>query len=64
MHDIRDLNTRLWVWIEQVYHQRPHEGLEGKTPLEVWRKDLTYIKQPLTLLNAIYNLPHIHPYLS
>ncbi|CAL7964384.1 transposase [Gammaproteobacteria bacterium] len=30
-----DLNVRLWAWLEQVYHCRPHEGLQGKTPIRV-----------------------------
>jgi putative transposase len=44
-----DLNARLWSWLEQVYHQRPHDGLHGKTPLEQWREDLVNVK-PLGLL--------------
>lgn len=36
-----DLNARLWAWIEQVYHQRRHGGLEDdKSPLDRWREDL------------------------
>lgn len=30
---LAELNARLWAWIEQVYHQRPHKGFEGLTPL-------------------------------
>jgi transposase InsO family protein len=30
------LNRRLWAWIEGEYHQTPHRGLNGKTPLEQW----------------------------
>ena len=40
-----DLNARLWAWIEQVYHVRPHGGLnDKKTPLERWRDDLTQVR--------------------
>jgi transposase InsO family protein len=39
-----DLNLRLWAWLEQVYHCNPHEGLQGKTPIERWREDLVHIK--------------------
>lgn len=39
-----DLNVRLWAWLEQVYHCRPHEGLQGKTPIDRWREDLLHIK--------------------
>jgi len=30
------LNTRLWTWIEAEYHQTPHAGLDGRTPLDQW----------------------------
>lgn len=47
INDIGDLNTRLWAWIEQFYHQQPHEGLADKmTPLACWRSELTHV-QPL-----------------
>jgi len=44
--NLEALNARLWVWIEQVYHRNPHSGLDAKTPLECWRKDLIKV-QPL-----------------
>ncbi len=30
------LNRRLWAWVEGEYHQAPHRGLGGDTPLERW----------------------------
>lgn len=42
--DIHDLNTRLWAWLEQVYHQRPHSSLTGNTPIERWRRDLMHVR--------------------
>jgi putative transposase len=30
------LNRRLWGWVEGEYHQTPHKGLEGQTPLDAW----------------------------
>ena len=30
------LNRRLWGWVEGEYHQRPHRGLDGKTPFDAW----------------------------
>ena len=30
------LNRRLWAWIEGEYHQSPHKGLDGATPLDRW----------------------------
>ena len=33
---IEALNRRLWAWIEGEYHQAPHRGLDGDTPLDRW----------------------------
>lgn len=30
------LNRCLWTWIEGEYHQTPHTGLDGRTPLDQW----------------------------
>lgn len=46
IHGLPDLNSRLWAYLEQVYHATPHEGLENKmTPIERWRRDLEHIRQ-------------------
>ena len=39
-----DLNARLWAWLEQVYHRRPHTGLGGMTPLARYQQDLPQIR--------------------
>lgn len=44
LNDLDDLNARLWAWIEQVYHRRPHGGLDGQTPLERYQQDLPNIR--------------------
>ena len=31
------LNLRLWSWLDQDYHTRPHSGLMGAAPAEVFR---------------------------
>ncbi|MCY0871393.1 MAG: DDE-type integrase/transposase/recombinase [Acidithiobacillus caldus] len=41
---LEDLNARLWAWLEQVYHQRPHGGLAGLTPLQRYQQDLPHIR--------------------
>lgn len=41
---LEDLNARLWAWLEQVYHRRPHAGLDGKTPLERFQQDLAKVR--------------------
>jgi transposase InsO family protein len=42
--DLSDLNARLWAWIERLYHQTPHNGLGGLTPLARYQKDLLKIR--------------------
>jgi putative transposase len=43
---LADLNTLLWAWIDQNYHQSVHKGLKGLTPLQRYQQDLSHI-QPL-----------------
>ncbi len=45
IHDLDDLNARLWAWIEQVYHRTPHSSLDDKTPLARFQQDLAQIRQ-------------------
>jgi len=33
---IEALNRRLWTYVEGEYHQAPHRGLDGDTPLDRW----------------------------
>lgn len=44
IQSLADFNARLWAWTERVYHQRPHEGLDGKTPLFRFQEDLIHIR--------------------
>jgi hypothetical protein len=45
IHDLDDLNARLWAWIEQVYHRTAHSSIADKTPLARFQQDLTQIRQ-------------------
>lgn len=45
IQNLGDFNARLWAWVEQIYHQRPHEGLNGQTPLARFQQDLLHIRQ-------------------
>lgn len=45
IHELDDLNARLWAWIEQVYHRTPHSGLDDQTPLARYQQDLSKIRQ-------------------
>jgi putative transposase len=40
------LNQRLWGWIEGEYHQRPHKGLDGETPLDRWARKSSNVRMP------------------
>ena len=44
IRDLEDLNARLWAWCEQLYHQTPHAGLAGQTPLARYQQDLPRIR--------------------
>ena len=50
--NLNELNARLWVWIERIYHQTHHSGL-GKemTPQLRWQQDLLKVT-PLGSLAA------------
>lgn len=38
VEDIEHLNRLFLAWVEGDYHQAPHRGLEGETPLDCWMR--------------------------
>lgn len=42
--DLASLNRVFWAWLEAEYHQTPHGGLGGKSPLERYLHDETLIR--------------------
>jgi transposase InsO family protein len=40
------LNRRLWAWVEGEYHQTPHRGIDGQTPLERWAQTAEQVRFP------------------
>ena len=52
---LEEVNQRLWVWIEQVYHRSEHGGL-GTTPLLRWQRDIEHVRQlpPSTDLRRLF----------
>jgi putative transposase len=50
-----ELNDRLWVWIESVYHRSAHSAL-GTTPLARWQRDIEQVRQlpPATDLRRLF----------
>lgn len=54
---VEELNLRIWSYIEGEYHHRPHSGLAGKTPLEVWESgadEVRWASDPGELEQAFY----------
>jgi len=59
LRDLGDLNARLWAWLEAVYHQTPHGGLENKqTPLQRYQQDLPRMRTLGTRAARIDELFH------
>ncbi len=52
---LEELNDRLWIWIESVYHRSEHSTL-GSTPLARWQRDIEQIRQlpPATDLRRLF----------
>jgi hypothetical protein len=44
--DLDTLNRRLWAWVEGEYHQTPHRGLDGQTPLDRWAATGAAVRLP------------------
>lgn len=42
--DLAQLNRVFWAWLEAEYHQTPHGGLDGQTPLDRFLHDQTLIR--------------------
>lgn len=40
------LNRRFWAWVEGEYHQSPHKGLDGTTPLDAWAMRSSDVRVP------------------
>ena len=42
--DLSQLNRVLWAWLETEYHQTPHRGLGGLTPLDRFLQDHALVR--------------------
>ena len=40
------LNRKLWTWVESEYHQAPHKGLDGETPMDRWAQVSDEVRLP------------------
>ena len=46
LDSLEALNRLLWAWIEGEYHQAPHRGLGGQTPLDRWAQAGADVRYP------------------
>ncbi len=44
LSDLAELNRVFWAWLEAEYHQTPHGGLDGQTPLDRFLEDQALIR--------------------
>ncbi len=44
LSDLAELNRVFWAWLEAEYHQTPHRGLDGQTPLDRFLQDQALIR--------------------
>lgn len=44
LEDLAALNRVFWAWLEAEYHQTPHGGLDGQTPLDRFLEDQALIR--------------------
>jgi len=57
--NIDDLNARVWAWLEEIYHNRPHQAFkDGSTPVQRWRSELVHVRQLGTLAHKIDDYFH------
>ena len=42
--ELSQLNQRLWRWLEQDYHRRPHGALQGQSPAERFQANDTHLR--------------------
>jgi transposase InsO family protein len=44
LSDLASLNRVFWAWLEAEYHQTPHGGLQGQTPLDRFLDDQALVR--------------------
>lgn len=60
IHKLADLNSRLWAWIDRIYHITPHCGLDGQTPSARWQQDLSNLRHLTPALSAQFDQIFLH----
>ena len=46
LRSIDDLNRRFATWLQGEYHQQPHRGLDGLTPMDAWARASHSVRLP------------------
>ncbi|MBI5367644.1 MAG: DDE-type integrase/transposase/recombinase [Planctomycetes bacterium] len=54
--DLASLNRVWWAWLEGEYHQTPHSGLDGKTPLDRFMEDQALLRPAPDDLDALMRM--------
>ena len=50
------LNRVFWAWLEAEYHQTPHGGLDGATPLDRFMQDKALVRPAPDDLDALMRM--------
>jgi putative transposase len=54
--ELASLNRVFWAWLEAEYHQTPHGGLDGQTPLERFLADQALVRPAPEDLEALLRM--------
>lgn len=56
LRDLASLNRVFWAWLEAEYHQTPHGGLDGKTPLDRFLEDGALVRPAPDDVDAVLRM--------
>lgn len=56
LQDVAALNRVFWAWLEAEYHQTPHGGLMGQTPLDRFLEDEALVRHAPDTLEALMRM--------
>ncbi len=56
LSDLASLNRVWWAWLEGEYHQSPHNGLDGRTPLDRFLEDHALVRPAPEDLDALLRM--------
>jgi len=56
LDSLDDINARLWAYLDHVYHPTAHTGLEGQSPQQRWRQQITHVRSLGVLVHTLDDL--------